>query len=73
MTTDTDRKKAEQEYANTAFDYVSAPIGSGDWRLFWQGWQAARASIPQAAAPTESSHQRWECMGQCPECRGGAQ
>lgn len=38
----------------TAFDYAKSPIGSRDWCLFWDGWQAAlaayRATPPQAEA-----------------------
>jgi hypothetical protein len=45
-TDDAMRKEAEQEYANTAFDYVQNPIGSKDWCLFWKGWQAASAVKP---------------------------
>jgi hypothetical protein len=44
-----ERKAAEHEYACTAFDYPSAPVGSRDWTLFWKGWQAARALGPVKA------------------------
>lgn len=45
MTTQTsaERKMAEQKYANNAFDYVSAPVGSRDWCMYWDGWKARAA------------------------------
>lgn len=43
MTAETERQRAEQAYNAAAFDYVRAPIGSRDWAIFWQGWQAAIA------------------------------
>lgn len=52
-----ERKAAEQAYATTAFNYPEAPIGSRDWCLYWDGWQAraALAAQPQAA-PAEGGH-----------------
>jgi antitoxin component HigA of HigAB toxin-antitoxin module len=51
------RKAAEQAYAETAFDYAKAPIGSRDWCLFWDGFKAASAPKPaQVAAPTQAEH-----------------
>jgi hypothetical protein len=41
-----DRRAAEAAYIKTAFDYARAPVGSRDWVLFWQGWQAARLTPP---------------------------
>ena len=41
-----ERKIAEHEYITTAFNYPEAPIGSRDWTLFWQGWQAALNAVP---------------------------
>ena len=41
-----ERKIAEHEYITTAFNYPEAPIGSRDWTLFWQGWQAALNAAP---------------------------
>lgn len=35
------RKNAEQAYAECAFDYERDPMGSRDWIIFWNGWQAA--------------------------------
>ena len=39
------RKDAEQAYTISAFDYVSNPVGSRDWELYWKGYQAAIAVI----------------------------
>ena len=44
------RREAEQAYINGAFDYARDPIGSRDWILFWNGWQARDKSAP---APDE--------------------
>jgi len=44
------RREAEQAYINGAFDYARDPIGSRDWVLFWNGWQARDKSAP---APDE--------------------
>lgn len=42
------RADAECEYVYAAFDYAAAPIGSRDWTLFWEGWQArAKLNTPQ--------------------------
>lgn len=40
------RERAEFEdwYAQNAFDYVAAPIGSRDCVLSWKAWQAALAA-----------------------------
>lgn len=35
-----ERSAAEQAYSVIAFDYAKAPVGSRDWCLFWNGWQA---------------------------------
>lgn len=35
------RAAAEEQYSITAHDYVSNPIGSRDWTIYWRGWQAA--------------------------------
>jgi hypothetical protein len=43
---DAERRHVEQEYTRTAFDYTQQPVGSRDWCLFWDGWQAARAATP---------------------------
>lgn len=40
------RREAEQAYINGAFDYARDPIGSRDWVLFWNGWQARDKSAP---------------------------
>ena len=52
MSTNEQRKAAEHAYITTAFDYAKSPIGSRDWCLFWDGWQAAlaayRATPPQS-------------------------
>lgn len=48
MSANEQRKAAEHAYITTAFDYAKSPIGSRDWCLFWDGWQAARATPPQA-------------------------
>lgn len=40
MSNDLQRAKAEERYSD-AHDYVSNPIGSRDWTLYWRGWQAA--------------------------------
>lgn len=44
------RKDAEQEYTITAFDYVSNPVGSRDWELYWKGYQAAIAAVKEGGA-----------------------
>lgn len=44
-----ERKAAEHAYITTAFDYASAPVGSRDWGLFFDGWRA-RASQPATPA-----------------------
>lgn len=51
-----ERSDAEQAYSVTAFDYVSAPIGSRDWSLYWRGWshRATCYAAPQAAAQGEA-------------------
>lgn len=43
MTADA-RKLAEDAYIISALD-SQKPIGSREWCLFWQGWQAATASL----------------------------
>jgi hypothetical protein len=45
-----EREAAEQEYTVSAFDYPRNPVGSRDWTLFWQGWQA-RAAAPAVQEP----------------------
>lgn len=35
-----ERKAAEHEYSISAHDYVSNPVGSRDWTLYWAGWLA---------------------------------
>lgn len=59
-----ERKAAEQNYANTAFNYPEAPIGSRDWCLYWDGWQAraALATQPQAAPAGLSEAHRQELI-----------
>lgn len=37
------RKAAEDAYTLIAFDYIRAPIGSRDWAIFKQGFDAAMA------------------------------
>jgi hypothetical protein len=46
-----DRKAAEQEYSISAFDYVRNPVGSRDWCLYWDGWQAAWSRAAKPAVP----------------------
>lgn len=42
----TDRELAEREYHAIELETVRAPIGSRDWLIFWQGWQAAKNCKP---------------------------
>jgi hypothetical protein len=44
-----ERKQAEQAYTVSAFDYPSNPVGSRDWTLFWQGWQARAHGVAPCA------------------------
>lgn len=37
------RKAAEASYTLVAFDYVRGPVGSRDWVIFKQGFEAAMA------------------------------
>lgn len=46
-----DRKAAEHAYTMTAFNYEANPVGSRDWSLFWNGWQAALSQ--PASEPAE--------------------
>lgn len=43
MNSEETRKVAEAEYALVAFDYARGPIGSRDWAIFKQGFDAAMA------------------------------
>lgn len=38
-----ERKEAEHQYTISAFNYPDAPVGSRDWTLYWNGWQARAA------------------------------
>lgn len=60
-----ERKEAEHEYTISAFDYVSNPVGSRDWCLFYQGWQASLKHAQQAVEPFQQRVQPWmvECFG----------
>jgi len=50
-----ERKAAEHIYSITAFNYPEAPVGSRDWCLFWDGWQA-RATLTTTPSATEPAH-----------------
>lgn len=43
------RAQAEHVYTMQAFDYESAPVGSRDWVLFYNGWVAARSTSQDTA------------------------
>lgn len=56
-----EREKAEAIYTARCFDYKSAPIGSRDWTLFFDGWLHGRASISTPAARPA------QAMGEIPD------
>lgn len=50
-----DRKAAEHAYTMTAFNYEANPVGSRDWSLFWNGWQAALSQPASEPATVKDS------------------
>lgn len=50
-----ERERAEQEFTVSAYWHAQqSPVGSRDWMLFWQGWQAAaRNGAGNAAQPAK--------------------
>lgn len=54
-TIEQERADAEQQYTITAFDYVKNPVGSHEWCIYWQAWQAsAQLQRERQAQPTPS-------------------
>ena len=51
-TIEDERQAAEYEYSTTAFNYVSNPIGSKEWVLYWAGW-LARSTAKLRACTTQ--------------------
>ncbi len=63
---DAERKFAEQSYVKTAFSYPEAPIGSRDWCLFWDGWQARAlhsTGKPDGAVAERVTPEMWKQLG----------
>lgn len=58
---DNERKAAELAYTSTANDYVRAPIGSRDWAIFLQGFQAALDHRVSAIVKGESG-ETWQVL-----------